>query len=266
MTFQPVLPLSGIAGWALLKRTLPAQQAAFAQSPSLRRDEAAFRDRIGQITTADALIADRQVLSVALGAYGLDGDIANKAFLRKVLDEGTLAADALANRLADKAYRSFSATFGFGDFAVPRTVLSDFPDKVLERYRTLRFEAAVGQQNEDFRLALNAERELADLAGRGLGDDAAWFTIMGSPPLRKVFEVALGLPSRFGTLDIDRQLQVFRDKAADRLGITGISDFADRGVTDRLITRFLGQAALAAGPSASTPGAAALQILSGRSA
>lgn len=263
MSFAPVLPLSGLAGWALLKRTLPEQQAAFGSSAGMQRDAAVFRDRIGSIQTADALLADRQVLSVALGAYGLDGDIANKAFIRRVLEDGTLSTDALSNRLADKSYRAFSAAFGFGDYGVPRTVLSDFPDKILTRWQTLKFESAVGEQNEDFRLALNAERELSALAAKTQSDTAAWFTIMGAPPLRKVFEVALGLPSSFGTLDLDQQLQVFREKSEAQLGIGAVADFSDTAVTDRLITRFLGRASLAAGPSMTSPGAVALRLLSG---
>ena len=261
MSFVPALPLGGLAGWALLKRTMASQQAVLAGTAEMQRREEAVRTRVGAMQTADDLMADREVLSVALGAYGLDQDLANKAFIRKVLTDGTLSTDALANRLADKSYRAFSAAFGFGDFTTPRSALSDFPDKLLERYRAARFEAAVGQQNEDFHLALNAERELGEIAGRSLSDEAGWFTIMGSPPLRKVFEVALGLPSSFGGLDLDRQLDVFREKSAQRLGVEKVADFAAPGAMDRLVTQFLGRSALASGPSPSTPGATALQLL-----
>ena len=39
--------------------------------------------------SAADLVADRRLLKVALGAFGLEGEIDKKAFIRKVLEEGT---------------------------------------------------------------------------------------------------------------------------------------------------------------------------------
>ena len=146
-------------------------------------------------------MSDRRLLTVALGAYGLDGDIDNRFFIKKVLEEGTLDSVSLANRLADKQYRALSSGFGFGDYAIPSTQISDFADKTLAAYRTRQFEAAVGEQDDNLRLALNAERELKVLSEREISNDTKWFSIMGSEPLRKVFEGALGLPSSFSAID-----------------------------------------------------------------
>ena len=131
MTFQPVIPFGGFAGWAFLKRTMATQQAALQASSTNQRDEAYFREKIGKIETAEDLVSDRRLLRVALTAYGLEGDINNKAFIRKVLEDGTLKEGALSGRLANKQYEKFSAAFGFGDFSVPRSQLSDFADKPL---------------------------------------------------------------------------------------------------------------------------------------
>lgn len=240
MSFAPSLSLGGYAGWALLKRTLPAQTAAFVKGAEIRRDEDYFRTNIGKIKTADALVSDRRLLKVALGAFGLDGDINNKAFIRKVLADGTLTTGALANRLADKQYQKLSAAFGFGDFPIPSTQISTFPDKILSAYETRQFESAVGDQNGDLRLALNTQRDLPTIASKaGSSEDAKWFTIMGNPPLRKVFEKALGLPSALGTLDLDQQLATFKSKAAAQLGSDQVSQFTDTGKVETLIRRFL---------------------------
>ena len=170
MSFAPALPLSGYAGWTLLKRTMPAQTAAFNASPEIKTDEAYFRARIGSVKTAEQLVADRRLLKVALGAFGLEADINNRFFIRKVLEDGTLKQDALANKLADKSYQKLSSTFGFGNFSTPSTQISDFADKIITAYRARSFEAAVGAQDSDMRLALNAERELKDLAGKTSSD------------------------------------------------------------------------------------------------
>ncbi len=81
MTYTPVLPVTGYAGWTLLNRTMAKQTAAFVKSPEIKRDEDYFRANIGKINTAADLVKDRRLLTVALGAFGLDADINNKAFI-----------------------------------------------------------------------------------------------------------------------------------------------------------------------------------------
>ena len=104
MTLTPILPQSGFAGWAFLKRTMVAQKATFAAAAPLKRDEDYFRAKIGAINSAEDLVKDKRLLRVALTAYGLEGDVNNTYFIKKVLSDGTLTAGALANKLADKQY------------------------------------------------------------------------------------------------------------------------------------------------------------------
>jgi hypothetical protein len=261
MTFTPALPLGGLAGWAFLKRTEPAQKAALDRTAEARRDEAYFREKIGSITSAEELVSDRRLLKVALGAFGLEADIQNRAFIRKVLEDGTLKPEALSNRLADKQYRAMSAAFGFGDFSVPRTKLSDFADKVLPTYADRRFEAAVGAQNNSFRIALNAERELPALAGRNTSDATKWFTILGNAPLRELFSTALRLPSGFGALDLDRQVKLLKERADTAFGSDRVDQFSDPAKVDTLIRRYLIQTDLAGGTATGLKGQVALQLL-----
>lgn len=239
MSFAPALPLSGYAGWTLLKRTMAAQTAAFNAAPEIRNDEAYFRAKIGSVKTAEQLVSDRRLLKVALGAFGLEADINNRFFIRKVLEDGTLKTDALANKLADKSYQKLSSAFGFGNFATPSTQISDFADKIIAAYRARSFEAAVGEQDGNLRLAMNAERELKELAAKSGSDNTKWYTVLGSTPLRKVFETALGLPQAFGSLDIDQQLSVIRSKAKSQLGSDKVADFGGPAAIDKLLRRFL---------------------------
>ena len=263
MSFSPVVPVGGYGGWTFLKRTMESQTRAFQAQPELKRDEAYFREKIGAVKTAEDLVSDRRLLKVALGAYGLDADINNRFFLRKVLEGGTLNDDALANRLADKQYRAFSAAFGFGDFAVPSTQLSDFADKVLARHDARQFEIAVGQKSETLRLALNAEREVPALAGKSSSEDSKWFTIMGTAPLRAVFQTAFGLPRSFASIDIDQQLGVFKAKAEQLFGNASLSQFSEPEKLDGLLRRYLALADQ--GVTGSAPkGSLALQLLQTR--
>jgi hypothetical protein len=260
MTFAPVIPFGGYAGWTFLKRTMATQQAALASAPEQKRDTAYFRENIGGVSTAEQLVGDRRLLKVALGAFGLDDDLSNRFFICKVLEEGTLKDGALALRLADPRYREFSAAFGFGNFATPNTKLTDFADKTLAAYGQRRFEAAVGQQNDTMRLALNAEREVVSLARRASSEDTKWFTIMGSKPLRQVFQTVLGLPVSFASIDIDQQLTVLKDRTDRVFGTSTVSQFAEPAQLDRLLRTYLTRAEVAPSPGAAQ-GSLALQLL-----
>lgn len=239
MTFDPVLPLGGLAGWALLDRTMDRQTELFNKSPRIVRDTAYFEKIIGDIKTADDLVSDRRLLRVALGAFGLQEDIDSRAFIRKILDDGTTRNDALANRLTDPRYKQLAEAFGFSDDQVLRTEEPGFGARITDQFRRREFEVAVGDQDVALRLALNTQRELGTIATDDASENARWFRILGSTPLRKVFETALGLPESFAQLDLDRQLSEIKSRAARQLDIGSLSDLAAADVQERLIQRFL---------------------------
>jgi hypothetical protein len=239
MTFRPVLPLSGLTGWNLLNRTIDAQKSAQANSPVLSREITYFRDNISKVSTAEDLVSDRTLLKVALGAFGLQDDLPNRFFIRKVLEEGVFRPDSLANKLSDPRYAALSKSFGFGDLGVPNTRLSTFPDQILNAYKDQSFEVAVGEINPDMRLALGLKRELENVLGSASSPNAHWFGVMGSPPLRAVFETALNLPASFAALDIDQQLSAFRDKADLVFGVSEVRQFAGDDMLQQLRDRFL---------------------------
>lgn len=266
MSFLPAIPAGGYAGWTFLKRTKDSQVAGLASAPQQKRDIAHFRDKIGSVVSADMLVADKRLLRVALTAFGLEGDLGNTAFIRKVLADGTLEPGDLPNRLADKRYRDLSEAFGFGNFSVPRTRLSDFADKIVAAFEERQFEAAVGNQHNDLRLALNAERELAALANRGLAPDTAWLTVIGSPPLRSVFHTAFSLPPSFAAINLDQQVESLRTKAAAALGDSEIAQFREPAAIEKLLKRFLLRNESASFGGTGTPGGIALQLLQSRTA
>ncbi len=239
MTFQPILPISGYAGWRFLARTEDTQRELAASAPATKRETALFREKIGQVTSADALISDRTLLKVALGAFGLDDDLPNKAFIKKILADDLSDPKALANRLADKRYLEFAKTFGFSEATGPNTRQSGFANRIISAFENRQFEVAVGNKDESLRLALTATRELERIASGQGSENALWFSVMGQPPLRKVFETALGLPTSFGALDIDRQLEVFREKTERSLGNGEISQFSDPEKREDLVRLFL---------------------------
>ncbi|MDT0681695.1 DUF1217 domain-containing protein [Roseicyclus sp. F158] len=200
------------------------------------------------------------MLGVALGAFGLEDDINNRAFVERILSDGTIEPDALSNRLADKRYRKFSAAFGFGSGLPPKTIRPDFANSILKEFAVRSFEKDVGEQDANLRLALGARRELSELSNAGGSANTGWYTIMGNKPLRAVFEKAFGLPSSFGALDIDAQLDTFKDIAERRFGASSAADFAEPERMEKLIRIFLVRSDAEA--FGATTGSAALTLVS----
>ncbi len=261
MSFRPVIPMGGAAGWAFLQRTQDAQKQSFNTSAVMQRDVDYFKENIGNINSAEELVEDYRLLKVALGAYGLDGDIGNKYYIRKVLEDGTLDNGDLANKLSDKRYYEMAKDFGFGDLSIPRTKISTFGDETVSAYQERQFEIAVGEQSNEMRLSLSLNRDLGAIVDKSTSKDGKWFSVMGNPPLRKVFETALGLPSSFGTLDIDHQLKGFKEKAETYFGNSDIGQFADPKKMEELNRLFLVRSELANGTAGMSSGTIALQLL-----
>lgn len=237
--FQPIIPTVGLAGWRFLQRTYDTQFEAFTRSSELQRDTEYFRNKIASITSAEELVADRRLLTVALGAFGLQDDINNRYFIQKVLEEGTTNDDALANRFSDTRYVDLSEAFGFGPSEFLKVGEPDFISAIVVRFQANSFEVAAGEQDDAMRVALYAQRELAELAKQDSSADAKWFTVLGDPPMRKLFEKALGLPSSIGQIDIDQQLSTFKDRAMSIFGSDRFDQFLDPETRQNVITKYL---------------------------
>jgi hypothetical protein len=260
MSFQQIIPFGGMAGWAFLQRTQAAQQKAFEAQPLMQSDTEYFAENIGNVTSAEELVDDYRLLKVALGAFGLDDDLPNKAFIKKVLEEGSLDSESFANQMVDKRYLALTEAFGF-DLTPANTQLSDFADDIISDYKTRQFEIAVGEQDNDPRLAMSLERDLTEIIESDNTDDGKWYAVMGNESLRQVFETAFGLPSSMGTLDIDQQVTIFRDKAEQIFGEGEVDQFTDSDRLDELNRLFLVRSQINSGTTAMSSGSIALTLL-----
>ncbi|WP_416877208.1 DUF1217 domain-containing protein [Litorimonas sp.] len=259
MAFTPVIPNGGLAGWSFLQRTLDRQEDIFSKSPDIKRDIEYFKNNIQNVETLDDLMQDRKILKVALGAFGLGEEISKGAFVRKILDEGVTEQRSFARRLNNPDYIEMAKTFNFegGQLSLSETDIN----RIAAQYERQNFEIEVGNVDDSMRLALNFQREIQDLAGAGLSENAGWFRLLGSVPMRTVIEGAFNLPTEFAALDIDKQKEILSDKAQSKFGGKSIDVFTDPDVVDRVINDFLLRKQIEAGPSTSTPGFAALSIL-----
>lgn len=238
MSFAPVIPTTGLVGWQFLQATYDRQMHEFRSSAVLQRDTAYFRDNIGSVQTAKDLVSDRRLLRVALGAFGLQDDINNRAFIRTMLDSDTSDSKSLVNRISDQRYKDLVDAFAFNSSFGPKTANTGFAASITQRFETQEFEKAVGQVSQDMRLALSAQRELTELAQDNASENTKWYKAIGRPPLRAFLETALGLPDGFGQIDLDQQLGVLKSKSKAYFGTDNFSDFAKPEIMDKVVQRF----------------------------
>jgi hypothetical protein len=260
MSYQPILPMGGLVGWSFLQRTLETQQRNFDAAAVNKREIEYFKANIAKADTAEKLVQDRTLLKVALGAFGLDQDIDKRAYVRKVLEEGTETEGAIATKLLDRKYREFAAAFGYGDAKGAQVGRPDFVEQVLSSYRIRQFEVAVGDVDNAMRLSLNFEREAGKLMSRGLSKEGVAFALLGDRAMSEVVKGALNLPGEFAGIEVDRQAELFVEGLEKITGMDGVSGLADPAGREKIIRRFLIREQIAQGPSASTPGFAALQL------
>ncbi|WP_417258429.1 DUF1217 domain-containing protein [Celeribacter sp.] len=262
MSFQPIVPFGGYSGWTFLNRTKEAQLETFRDSSDIQRDVEYFKENIGNVKTAEDLVSDHTLRKVALGAFDLDDDMDNIYFIQKVLSDGILDDDALANKLTDTRYYDMAKAFGF-DLSVPNTALSTFADDIATKFEEQQFEIAIGDQNANMRLAMSLDRELAELSEKTTSDDGRWYSVMGNTALRSTLETALGLPSSLGSLDLDQQLKEFRDKTERYFGDSEISQFSDPEARQEMLRLFLVRAEIQSTSTQYSSAANALSLLSG---
>ena len=260
MAFAPVVPFGGLLGFRFIERTYDAQFETFGKSSDIQREVDYFLEHAGEATTAEALVADRRLLRVVLGAFGLDDEVDKRAFIRKILEDGTLDPDSLANRLADPAWAEFSEALGYGDLG-GLLVFDSTRQDIAEQFRLRQFERAIGDANVDIRLALNFRRQILEVANDPSVETTGWLKVLGSKPLRAVFEGAYNLPFAFGLIDLDRQVVHLEARTEQLFGSESPAVFASDENIDDLLRRFLLSAQLKGGFSPSTPGATALTLL-----
>lgn len=277
--------VTGLAGWKIVQRIEPQQIEAVARDPIVMRATTYFQDNIGRAGQAEDLVKDYRLMLTALSAFGLEGDIANKAFIQKVLESDVADERSLVNRLADKRYLRLAEAFGYGaprppadasavagadaaaapdgataaaeaaaDAELARTVSSAFVQR--------EFERRIGMSDETLRLALNARREVQKLGERDSSDRTLWFEIIGNTPLRKVFQGAFGFPDSYGQLPVDRQLEEYTRASERVLGSASFQDIATPEAIDKLVQIFMVRSQLTAMPSTNRY-SAALALLTG---
>lgn len=238
MSYNVQVGFGGYTGWKILERTMPRQRDVFLQGLEIKSSKDYFSYKMPGVKTAEQLVGDHRLLTVTLRAFGLDSDANNKFFIRKILESDPDDKASLVNRLTDKRYLRMNQAMllnASGERSWEALNISE----IIEKYETRSFEKNIGERYSEIELALNAQRELKDVSESDLSENAKWYQILASKPLRRIFEVAFGLGDRFASLPIDRQLSELKDRTGRFLGDDSVSQFKVQGNLDSILRMFL---------------------------
>jgi hypothetical protein len=204
-------------------------------------------------------VLDPALMDITMSAFGLPKDSYGNTFFLNAILSDPRDENSFVNRFGDERFIAMSKTIGAFAGANGRTGLTSFIEDITARYVERSFETAVGNIDQNLRLALNFAREIQDVAAADNVESAGWYQIMAQKPLRRVIDAGFGLPTEFAQLDLDAQLSVYKNKSRSMFGGEHASVFADTNNVVEILTRFLSMST--DNNLSSAPGYGALTLL-----
>lgn len=262
MVFQPAIPIRGVGGWRFLEATYDRQLQNFSKSPQIRNEREYMIEKFSQPISVEDFLKDSRLVKSTMTAFDLSGEEWKKGFIRKVLTEVGDPESTFLSRFNNPRYTAFAralAPDANGMIQLEESAVAS----MAVRFETNSFEIAVGDVDDNMRLALNFKSEISTIVANGASDDAIAFRLMADLPLYSVIKTALNLPESVSKLPVDRQAEMIKNGIRKTLGVSDISQIASPENTDRLLIRFHALKSVNEGVSSNSPASAALTILRG---
>lgn len=219
----------------------------FAKDPMVQRDVEYFKSKAATLESVDDLVNDPRLLEFALTPFGLKDKAFAKAFIKKLLVEGTDDANDLANRMSDSNHRDFAAYFEINTNGMGKFKNAAFVDDLVSKYMERRFEDEVGEGNAAVSNALYFQRKASSIE--------SWYDVLGDEDLYAVVLTAAGMPSSFANVDIETQIAKFEEKLS-------LEDFKSPAKVSRMVDRYLAVSDAKSGSLGNSSAALALQTFS----
>jgi hypothetical protein len=176
-----------------VSQNLSRYQAMTAAEPAVKTATAYYEANIGSVHSIKDLVGNYRLLSYALDAFGLGGQINARGLIAKALEGGVSNPQSLANTLPDSRWKAFAAAFDFVDRgAVPPSSASAVA-KATGRYLEQQLESDQGAQDVGVQLALYFQRVATTVASE--------YGIIADPNLLEAAATIMGLsPAAASTL------------------------------------------------------------------
>jgi Protein of unknown function (DUF1217) len=198
-----------------------------ASQPEVKANIDYYKENASTVKSVDDLLKNRKVLSVALGAYGLESQVGSTALLRKLLSEDPNVTTSLAQQMSDTRYLSFAKAFAsLRDDGGASIGSTSNIDSVVSSYQETQYEKAVGRNDTAARQALYFARVAPEATG-------SIYQVLSDKTLSAVVLGAYGLPDETAALDTKQQVRQLQAKGFD------YTKLSDEKYVKTLIGKFL---------------------------
>jgi hypothetical protein len=140
--------LSTYVSYQLIMRDLPKALDRVENQPVVDRETKYYNENIGKVTSIDEFVKDDRLFRYAMKAHGLEDMAYAKAFMVKAMKEGIKDEDSFANKLSDKRYADFVATYNFAENGKLATVYNEAQHKITANYAIQATIAGVDPEDE----------------------------------------------------------------------------------------------------------------------
>lgn len=107
---------STYASYLMISRDIPKALARVEKQPLVDRETDYYLANIGKVKTIEEFVKNDRLFKYAMKAHGLEDMAYAKAFMIKALKEGIATSDTFANKLTDKRYAQFVASYNFAKY------------------------------------------------------------------------------------------------------------------------------------------------------
>lgn len=213
-------------------KTAPEQYGTMASlglvgvnSDYLSAETSYYVAHVSDLHSIDDLMGDKRLLDFALTSYGLDPATETPEHVRALLEGGVDDPESLANTATNKGYAGFVSAFNFVRYGDEATTVNAAQETTVDNYLRQTLEETEGDKNEGVRLALYFQRKAPELT--------SYYQILGDTALSQVVRTGLNLPDAMSQADIDKQVEVLKDKfdLADFKDPEKLQDFLQRFTT-----------------------------------
>jgi hypothetical protein len=212
-----------------------------------------YQEKIQSIDTVGKLLADREVLDVVIGAFGLDPADVTDDFLKQAFGSDLSDPKSLVNQQPDSRWAELVASFNFDASGnLTRETIGTVQQRgetmeTVNKYLRQTLEETEGESNEAVRLALYFQRTAPTIT------DA--YGLIADDALMAVFRTTFGYTDEFSNMDVDQQARIIGENME-------LADLQDPAKLERFLQRY---SAMYDSENASY-NSPALSILSGGSA
>lgn len=209
-------------------RFLDENERTAAREAATKKAEV-YQERIQSIDTVRELLADRDVIDVVIGAYGLDPEDVTDDFLKQVFSSDLSDPKSFVNQQPDGRWAELVASFNFDvNGNLTRETIGTVQQRgetleTVNKYLRQTLEENEGASNEAVRLALYFERTAPNIT------DA--YGLIADDALMAVFRTTFGFSDEFSNMDVDQQARIINDNL-------DLADLQDPTKLERFLQRY----------------------------